>query len=338
MPWFNHVRFALLGFLSIGLVQAQNESLHFQGASGPGKGKKVVLLAGDEEYRSEESMPMLAKILSQRFGFDCTVLFSVGDNGEIKPDAVKSLSNPSALEQADAIVMALRFRNWPDEVMKKFDDARLAGKSFIALRTSTHAFNISSGVWKKYSYNSKEPDWEGGFGRKILGETWVNHHGRHAFEGTRGLIDDTAKNHPILNGFTSCFGLSDVYGANPPSDAKILLRGQVTKTLEPQSEPVDGAKNNPMQPVAWIRELTNESGKVNRVFCTTMGASIDLEDESLRRLVVNSVFWSLKLDIPEKADVAYVDPFKPSMFKFAGSVPGLKVSDLELGKAFPPAK
>src|SRR5688500_17068477 len=39
------------------------ETLVFQpAADGPGKGKHVVLLAGDEEYRSEEALPMLAKI------------------------------------------------------------------------------------------------------------------------------------------------------------------------------------------------------------------------------------------------------------------------------------
>ena len=35
-------------------------------SEGPGKGKHIVLLAGDEEYRSEEGLPMLGKILSQR--------------------------------------------------------------------------------------------------------------------------------------------------------------------------------------------------------------------------------------------------------------------------------
>ncbi|MFN9944299.1 MAG: hypothetical protein ACK56I_33000, partial [bacterium] len=37
--------------------------------AGKAAGKHVVLLSGDEEYRSEEAMPMLGKILSQRHGF-----------------------------------------------------------------------------------------------------------------------------------------------------------------------------------------------------------------------------------------------------------------------------
>ena len=38
--------------------------LVFEGADGPGKGKHVVLVSGDEEYRSEEALPQLAKILA----------------------------------------------------------------------------------------------------------------------------------------------------------------------------------------------------------------------------------------------------------------------------------
>ena len=53
--------------------------LTYAGGEGPGKGKHIVLIAADQEYRSEQSMPMLAKILSTRHGFDCTVLFAVSN-------------------------------------------------------------------------------------------------------------------------------------------------------------------------------------------------------------------------------------------------------------------
>ena len=42
----------------------------------PGAGHHILLIAGDEEYRSEEALPMLAAILAKRHGFHCTVLFS----------------------------------------------------------------------------------------------------------------------------------------------------------------------------------------------------------------------------------------------------------------------
>ena len=118
-------------------------SVTYAAKPGAGQGKHVVFLSGDEEYRGEEGLPMLAKILSQRHGFKCTVLFSVDPDGTINPKASKSLSNPAALDTADAIVMLLRFRAWPDDDMARFDKRVRAGTPIVALRTS-RAPSISS--------------------------------------------------------------------------------------------------------------------------------------------------------------------------------------------------
>ena len=183
---------------------AADDFLHFPAKAGSANGKKIVLLAGDDEYRSEESMPMLGKILSQRHGFDCTVLLPAGPDGVIKPTDHMLLSNPDALDQADAIVMCLRFRGWKKEVMEKFEAAYLRGVPIIALRTSTHAFDITQSLeqnpWKKWNWNSKDPMWIGGFGKQVLGETWVNHHGNHKVEGCRGIIEEANRGQEILRG------------------------------------------------------------------------------------------------------------------------------------------
>src|SRR5688572_22068920 len=91
--------------LSAITLSAANDWVEYAGKSGPGKGKHIVFLAGDEEYRSEEALPMLGKLLSQRHGFKCTVLFSVNANGVIDPNNQASLTHPEALDSADAIVM-----------------------------------------------------------------------------------------------------------------------------------------------------------------------------------------------------------------------------------------
>ncbi len=58
----------------------------YEGNQGPGKGKHIVFVTGDEEYRSEEAMPMLAQILAIRHGFKCTVLFALDPtDGTIDP-------------------------------------------------------------------------------------------------------------------------------------------------------------------------------------------------------------------------------------------------------------
>jgi mono/diheme cytochrome c family protein/glucose/arabinose dehydrogenase len=310
------------------------------------QGKHVVLLSGDEEYRSEEALPMLAKILSQRHGFKCTVLFALDPDGTINPDNQRSLADSAALDTADAIVMALRFRNWTDEAMTRFVAAFERGVPLVALRTSTHPFNIpADSKWAKYSWNSKAP-WPGGFGKHVIGETWLTHWGRHKVEATRSVIEPAAKNDPLLRGVGEIFGDSDVYETYPPSDAKILLRGLVLKGMKPGDAPAEAVKkrvtdkqeqgiNSPAMPIAWTRTFKHESGVTNKIFTTTMGAATDLLDESLRRLVVNAVFWATGRDIPAKADVAYVDPFTPRHYGFKAYRYQLKPADYALGQIVP---
>ena len=290
-----------------------------------GKGKHLVFLTGDEEYRSEEGLPMMAKILSQRHGFKCTVLFSLNDKGEIDPTNQKSLSNPKALDNADAIIMLLRFRTWPDEVYKHFNDACNRGIPVIGLRTSTHAFRGKLG----------------GFGKRVLGEGWVSHWGHHKREACRGVIEPGAEKDPILKGVTNVFADSDVYEAHPPKDVKILLRGLVLENMKPDSKPStrdrkkDRPINDPAMPIAWTRNYKWPSGKTSKIFCSTMGAATDLQSEGLRRLVVNAIFAGLDMDVPKKANVDYVDPYKPLFYGFNSFRRGIKPSDHALGKVLP---
>jgi hypothetical protein len=333
----------MIGALMLQASPSPNDSVTYSAKAGPGQGRHIVFLTGDEEYRSEEGLPMLAKILSQRHGFTCTVLFSLDPDGTINPKNTSSISNSAALDSADAIVMLLRFRNWPDEAMARFEKMLSNGKPIVALRTSTHAFNgfPKGSRWETWNYNN-----EGGFGKRVLGETWLTHWGKHKIEATRGAIEPSQQNSPVLRGVSNIFGETDVYEAYPPSDATILVRGIVLKTLAPDSEPADYKKprstdkveqgvNDPAMPVVWTRMNKNANGTTNRIFTTTMGAATDLENEGLRRLLVNAVYWGLNLEVPQKADVTYVDEYRPSFYGFDGFRKGLHPSDFELGKKVP---
>src|SRR5215208_7214221 len=99
---------ALLTLMVGGIARADALSVVYDGGKGSGAGKHVVFLSGDEEYRSEEGLPMLAKILSQRHGFKCTVLFAVDPDGTINPENQQSLPGAEALDSADVIIMGLR--------------------------------------------------------------------------------------------------------------------------------------------------------------------------------------------------------------------------------------
>ena len=163
--------------LVVSLVSGEDaapKALVYPGGEGPGKGKHIVLVAGDEEYRSEEMMPQLGRILSKHHGFKCTVLFSLNKKGKIDPNA-SNIPGLEALASADLMILFVRYRNLPDDQMKHIVDYVEAGKPVIGIRTSTHAF---LGVKGKYAdWNSHNAT--GGFGRQVLGETWVDHHGRH---------------------------------------------------------------------------------------------------------------------------------------------------------------
>ena len=318
----------------------------YEGKKGPGKGKHIVFLSGDEEYRSEEGLPQLAKILAVRHGFKCTVLFSINKSSEIDPNTGNNEPGIEALASADLCVMLLRFRGWPDEQMKHFVDYYLAGKPIIALRTSTHAFDFkkdSGSSYQRFGWGSK--DWAGGFGRQVLGETWVSHWGNHKKEATLGVVPDAVKKHLILRGVGEIFGDTDVYEAAPPADATVLVLGQVLKGMAATDAPATYSKktakgvqqpvNDPMMPVVWTREYKNESGKVNKILTTTLGSATDLQSEGLRRLLVNSAYWAVGLEkkIPKKAKVDYVGEFKPTMYGFNGGKKGVKPSDHEMPAA-----
>ncbi len=318
-------------FLALSLsspLRADDPWVVYDGFDGPGKGKHVVLISGDEEYRSEEALPQLGKILAKRHGFKCTVLFAIDPkDGTINPNVNNNIPGLEALKTADLMIVALRWRNLPDEQMKYIDDYVQSGKPIIGMRTSTHAFKFDkSSAYTRHSSSDKS----GGFGKQILGETWVNHHGKHGSQSTRGIFVDAMKDNPILKGIKDgeIWGPTDVYTIKLPlaERFKPLVMGQVLEGMKPDDKPLEGEKNNPMMPIAW----TSEEGR--RVFTTTMGSSTDLENEGVRRMLVNACYWCVGLEakIADKSDVALVGDFKALPFKSNGFVKGLKPSDFAL--------
>jgi hypothetical protein len=321
--------FPALAIFSVATARAGDPWVVYQGGAGPGQGKNVVLISGDEEYRSEEALPQLAKILAKHHGFTCTVLFAVGKDGSIEPNRNDNIPGLQALRKADLMLIATRFRDLPDDQMKEIVDYVESGRPVVGMRTATHSFNIKGGKkYARYSFNSKE--WDGGFGRQVLGETWISHHGNHAHESTRGMIAPGENDHPILRGIKDgdIWGPTDVYGVRLPlpGDSKPLVLGQVVSDMTSTGKPVDGKKNNPMLPVAWVKTFTGESGKPARVFTTTMGAATDLESAGVRRMLVNAVYWTLGLDdkISPESDVSIVGAYKPRPFGFNGAAKGVK--------------
>lgn len=310
----------ILLLLSFRLAHADDEPqwLTYAGGEGPGKGKNIVLIAADQEYRSEQSMPMMARILSTHHGFDCTVLFAVNEKGEVdptmpvypekgkefKPHHIPGLEQ---LATADLVIFFARLLTLPmseRELIVKYVDS---GKPILALRTANHGFHAPL----PYKINGKNVNW----GNDVLGGTFLGHHGRWQADSTRGIIVQEQKDHPILIGVSDIWGDSDVYrtykeGTSLPVGCTALVWGQPLMGRKQDDAP--NPKLEPL-PVAWFKSWQTSEGKSARVFQSTMGSGTDLENAGLRRLIVNAVYWGVGLEasISSTRSVEIVGTYKP---------------------------
>lgn len=292
--------------------------LTYDGEQGPGRNKHVVLIAAEQEYRTEQAMPMLAKVLSKHHGFDCTVLFSVNDAGEVDPtlpapfkDKSKRHNIPGLehLDSADCVIWVSRFMNLPDDQMAHFHNYFDSGKPLIALRTANHGFQGS----KKYEVAGNVVNL-----RDMLGGAFFGHHGGWHRESTSGVIVDENKQHPILTGIKNIWGTSDVYRCHTekfpfPSDCTALVLGQPLVNLEPNAPP--NTNKEPL-PVAWIKTWTGNNDLASKIFHFTMGSAEDFANEGVRRLTINAVYWGLgmedSIDAERSVDiVGEYNPLKP---------------------------
>lgn len=307
--------------------------------------KHVVLISGDEEYRSEEALPQLGKILSKRHGFRCTVLFAQDPSrsGIVNANYVNNIPGLEALKSADLMIIFTRFRALPDEQMQLIDKYLKSGKPVIGIRTATHAFNFDSDSdsnFKHYSngYAGDKIEWVDGFGRLVLGEKWISHHGHHKHESTRGILSEAGKAHPITNGIEDgdIWGPTDVYGVRLPlpGDSQPIILGEVIERVGEFNEedlfygmrPTDSVAastnadgdllNDPMMPIAWTKSYQIPGGIEGKAFTTTIGAATDMLNEGVRRLLVNSVFWSMELEVPKEANVGIIGDFEPTAYEF----------------------
>lgn len=342
------------------VAEGPKEWLTFEGADP--QAKHIVLISGDEEYRSEEALPQLAKILSKHHGFKCTVLFAQNPEkpGIVDGNYVNNIPGLEALDAADMMVIFTRFRDLPDEQMQHIDGYLKAGKPVLGIRTATHAFNFDGDSLTHFAhygnnYQGKKSEWTDGFGRLVLGEKWISHHGEHKHQSTRGIISNDAKSHPIIRGLKSgeIWGATDVYGVRLPlpGDSQPIVLGQVTNRkgtfdeqdlfygMRPSDNEIAGKSkdgvslNDPMMPIAWTKSYQVPEGNKGQAFTSTIGSSSDLKNKGVRRLLVNGVFWAMGMQVPDTADVDLVGQYHPTAFGFRDDAywvdKHIKISDLD---------
>jgi hypothetical protein len=307
---------------------ASADPLVYEGKSGPGAGKHIVFLAGDHEYRSEETMPALARILAVRHGFKCTVLFTVDSKtGEIDP-AADDMPGTDVLKTADLAVVFLRFKNFPAEQMQPIVDYLDRAGPVVGLRTATHAFKIpKDSPFARYDYVYDGAEYDKGFGRQVLGESWAGHYGQNHVMSTRLVLVPDAVSHPILRGVKQPWVQAGGYWTEPMKDSTVLALAQPLDGMTRNSPPAEGKAPCPG---AWVRNYSGKNGMQGRVFTTTYGASEDLVDDDFRRMLVNACLWSCGLEdkIAPDLNVDFVGPYQPAPFRFEGHRRHVKPADL----------
>jgi len=302
----------------------------WQGDAGVGKGKHIVFLAGDHEYRGEETLPALARILAKRHGFKCTFLVTTNkETGDIEPGS-NHITGLEALKTADLMVVFLRFQHFVDDQMQHIEDYLNSGKPVLGLRTSTHAFKDLQGKWAKYNegYQGDEEAWRFGFGEHILGEHWVGHFGRNHRQSSNLILEQEQLGHPVLRGVRKAHAMCGGYVGHP-KDGVTLARGQVLDGMTSDSPPSKQKRQQTRHSVAWVRTY-QEGNPRSRVFATTHGASEDIVNEGFRRMLINAHLWCLGMedDITEDLAVDFVGPYHPSTYNFGGYRRGVKPRDI----------
>jgi uncharacterized protein len=272
-------------------------------AAGAGFGRAddkphVVFVAGDHEYRSEVTLPLIAQLLETHHGLRTSQVIPVDDQGNMDPKADRSLQGLDALADADLAVFYLRWRTLPDDQMQKIVDYVNSGRPMVGLRTTTHAFRNQQGEYAR---------WNEGFGRDVFGQRWITHHGGRSSTAVFPAVTP----HPVLRGVEAFVGRSWLYHVTPVQgeDVQILLLGRASGSNHAEDGPYPQ-----IQPVAWTKTYSGDTGQTARVFFTTLGHPEEFTDVNMRRLVINGILWALgrETDIPEggaKADL--VGPYEP---------------------------
>lgn len=208
-------------------------------------------LIGVGEYEPAKSLAEFKKHLEQHYRVTCTA--SLRGNG-------KKLDNLDPLKSADVLVIFARRMNLPEEQMAILRDHWDKGKPIVAMRTSSHAFQLNDNAI---------------FDRKVLGGDYK---GSGSYTTPfKAIVAKDQADHPVVKGVQRITSRGYYNNGKLAEDVVVL-------------QVVESERKTP-QPVTWAH--TYKSG---RTIYTSMGTPEDFLDENFRRLLTNAIFWTSKRD------------------------------------------
>ncbi len=229
--------------------------------------RHLVLVTSEDEYRTEETLPAFAKA---HLAKDFRVTHVRGT--EKDPNTLPGIE---ALLEADMALFSIRRRAPRQEELAVIRKYLAAGKGLVALRTTSHAFDLGKGkvppkghaVWPE-------------FDREVLGGNYTGHHGNRGPKAPRTLVRvvPEERKHAILDGV-------------PAEEFAVASWLYKTSQLNRKAVPllIGRVEGRPMpEPVAWTY-LRPDGG---RVFYTSLGHPDDFRIAAFVRLLHNGTYWA----------------------------------------------
>ncbi|HEX4131290.1 MAG TPA: PVC-type heme-binding CxxCH protein [Pirellulales bacterium] len=237
-------------------------------------GPRVAFLIGEDEYKTEETLPAFAKRFLDPLGVTSDFIFADPKNPNHFPGIER-------IAKADVLVLSVRRRPMPAAELDQVRDYLKAGKPLVGIRTASHAFAAAKGK----APPSGCAEWPE-FDTQILGTKYEGHYQNK--QGTDVAIASHAQTHPVLTGIrqASFHSGGTLYKSLNVKKAGILFNGVTTDNGEPVN-----------LPVAW----TNQAGK-SRVFYTSLGHPDDFAQPAFTRMLTNAIFWAAGLEPPKVHD------------------------------------
>jgi len=242
--------------------------------------RKVVMLIGDDEYKTEVSLPAFVKSDLEPLGFDVTIINADSQDKNSFPGMAE------AINKADVVLVSVRRRVPPKGQLDALRAHFAAGKPIVGIRTACHAWCLRNEKENLAAAEKGQTSWPE-FDPEVFGGHYTNHHAN----GTKSAISlaDGAKDQAILRGveIEKLIGNGSLYKVRPlAATTTPLLIGAI-----PNQEP---------EPIAW----TNIAGpKKARVFNTTLGHEEDFANPAFRKLLVNALYWTLDDPYPVGQDI-----------------------------------
>jgi type 1 glutamine amidotransferase len=171
------------------------------------------------------------------------------------------IENLDSLKSADLLILFARRMSLREDQMKLIRAHWEQSKPIVGIRTACHAFQKADNEM---------------IDRKLFG----GHYGvgPSSNGGYQTAVAKGQENHPVLRGVGEIKAAKYAYGNGPLAESAVVLH-------------IVGRIKDKSFPVTWVNTC-----KGGRYFYTSLGATEDFQQESMKRLLVNAVFWTTQRD------------------------------------------